>query len=297
VTSPIDRRHFLLAGAGAVAAGLAGCSSSKGTIKVAKAATATTDTSASGPGPFTVLADVFNFFAGIDQRVAVALATSNGDPIHPTGPVSLQIGPLNGPLDPPVQATLHRNGLANPYLLTTHRFASPGTYVVRASYQGQTSDLPIEVVSPSSSAVPLVGRPMIMTATPTTADPGGVNPVCTAQPPCPLHQTSLDTALKRHDRTALLFATPALCQSRFCGPVLDNLVATHQPFADRVTFIHCEIFTDLSGANSTAPVTAYHLEHEPMLLLAGPDGVVRTRLDNAFDRDEATAELTKLVST
>ena len=85
-----------------------------------------------------------------------------------------------------------------------------------------------------------------------------------------------------------MFATPALCQSRFCGPVLDNLVAVHQPFASKVTFIHCEIYTDLSGQTSTAPVLAYHLEHEPMLLLAGPDGVVRERIDDASDSNRAS---------
>jgi hypothetical protein len=278
---PIDRRNFLVAGAGLLAAGAVGlgCSST-----------------ASKPKGFAVLANTFDFITGIDQRVAVALADNTGNPLPLAGPVTIAIGPLNGPLGPAETASLHGDGLANPYLMVRHQFASPGTYTVRASYQGARADLPIQVIDPSATQIPVAGKPMISVPSPTTNAPLGVNPVCTAQPPCPFHQVSLDAALARHRPIALQFATPALCQSRFCGPVLDNLVAVHQPFADRVTFIHCEIFTDLGGQTSTAPVTAYHLEHEPMLLVAGADGVVRDRLDNAVDRGEFTDVLTRLVS-
>jgi hypothetical protein len=70
----------------------------------------------------------------------------------------------------------------------------------------------------------------------------------------------------------------------------------HGPFADKVTFIHNEIYVDLTGQKTTPAVDAYHLEHEPMLLLAGTDGVVRERIDNAFDRKEATDALTRLTT-
>jgi hypothetical protein len=288
----LDRRRFLAggaAGAGLAAFTLAGCSGKSSPTPAG---------SAGGPGggPFTVLPNTFDFFSGISTRVAFALATASGDPIHPTGPVSVQIGPLNGTLGPPQPTVVHADGLANPYLLAFHQFDSPGTYTVRVSYLGKQSDLPIQVIRPSDTPIPLAGKPMISVATPTTANPGGVDPVCTAQPQCPLHTVSLDTALAQHHLIALQFATPALCQSRMCGPTLDNLVAVHQAFADKVTFIHCEIFTDLSGQNSTPPVTAYHLEHEPLLLLAGTDGIVRERIDNAFDRGEATDALTRLTT-
>lgn len=293
---PIGRRRFILAGtagAGLLAAGAAGCSSAAKTIRVNPRGAGT---AVSGqPDAFTVLPDTFDYFAGIDQRIAVALATSAGDPIHPSGPVTIQIGPIDQALGAPVTAAVHGEGLANPYLLAYHHFDAPGTYTLRVSYQGKHSDMPIQVTLASASPIPSAGKAMISVPTPTTANPLGVNPVCTRQPPCPFHAVSLDMALSQHRRVALLFATPALCQSRFCGPVLDNLIATHTPFADQVTFIHCEIYTDLGGQTTTAPVTAYHLEHEPMLLLAGTDGIVVTRVDNAFDRVEASDALGRLV--
>ena len=280
----IGRRQFL-AGDRLFVAGLAGCG------------TASTASGVAGPdrtGPFTVLPDTFDYFAGVTQRLAFALASNSGEPVHPSGPVSVTVGAERGPLAAPQPAILHGEGLANPYLLAYHRFESPGAYRMRVIYQGKQSELPIQVIQTSDTPIPTAGKAMISVPTPTVARPLGVRPICTAQPPCPFHAVSPDAALANHGRIALLFATPALCQSRFCGPTLDNLVAVQRRFAERVTFIHCEIYTDLSGQTATPPVTAYHLEHEPMLLLAGTDGIVAERIDNAFDRAEATDALRRL---
>ncbi len=42
----------------------------------------------------------------------------------------------------------------------------------------------------------------------------------------------------------LLFATPALCVSRVCGPVVDIAEQVKSEVGDDVAFIHMEIFTD-----------------------------------------------------
>jgi hypothetical protein len=287
----LDRRRFLAAGAagaGLAAVALAACSGSASSAKASSGG--------SGTGPFTVLPNTFDFFSGINTRVAFALATNSADTINPTSPVTFQVATLGGAFGPAQSTVLHGTGLANPYLLAFYQFPSAGNYALRVTYQGKQSDLPIQVIRPSDTQIPLAGKAMISVATPTTANPLGVDPVCTAQPQCPFHQVSLDAALAQHQLIALQFATPALCQSRMCGPTLENLVAVHQAFADKVTFIHCEIFTDLSGQKSTPGVDAYHLEHEPMLLLAGKDGIVRERIDNAFDQGEATDALTRLTT-
>ncbi|MFP5378014.1 MAG: hypothetical protein ACLGIO_14690, partial [Acidimicrobiia bacterium] len=140
------------------------------------------------------------------------------------------------------------------------------------------------------------GTAMVAAPSPTTADPLGVDPICTADPPCPLHDVSLDAALGERRPLAVLFATPALCQSRLCGPVLDTLLEQREAFADRVRFLHVEIYTDRTGETLAPTVQAYNLTAEPVLFLAGADGTVRERLDNAFDRVEARAALERLVA-
>jgi hypothetical protein len=274
----IDRRQFLAAGVSLGAAAIiSGCSGG------------------GSPPAFSLLPDTFDFVAGVQQRVAVALADSKGNPITPTAPATLQIGPVGGPLGAPMATTMHDQGVPA-YLLGSYLFPVPGNYTLRVHYRGGSADFTASVISPTSTAVPLVGRPLIDVPTPTAAHPLGVNPICTANPPCPFHTVSLDQAMAEHRMIALQFATPALCQSRLCGPVLQNLVDVHQPFAARVTFIHAEIYTDLSGRTATSPVMAYHLVHEPLLFLAGTDGVVKARIDNGYDRAEATSVLSQLVS-
>jgi hypothetical protein len=178
-----------------------------------------------------------------------------------------------------------------------HRFAKPGFATVGASYEDRTAEAALQVVDPATTMVPFPGKPMIPTPTPTVADARGVNPICTRQPACPLHDVSLDAALAERRPVAVLFATPALCQSRLCGPVLENLLAHRDAFADRVRFVHVEIFKALDrNAPTTEAVQAYHLEQEPFLFLAGADGVVRERLDNAYDRVEARQALERLVA-
>jgi hypothetical protein len=227
--------------------------------------------------------------AGVDQRVTVALIQGDG-PFHAGGPVQLSID------NQPVQATLHTDGISLPYYLIHHTFPQPGIREIEAVVQGKKLTAPIEIVDAAKSQVPVEGRPLVRVPTPTPADPRGVNPVCTRQPACPLHDVSLDAALAEKRPIALLFATPALCQSRLCGPVLDNLLAARDEFGSRVRMLHVEIYTDLQGKTLAPAVQAYHLESEPFLFLAGADGVVRARLDNAYDKVEVRDALGRLVS-
>jgi hypothetical protein len=314
---PIGRRRFLSGASLTLVAGLAACSGGThlaagasgaaggsstgasgapgGSSTEGAAGTPTTGTPTTGKGPFAVLVDTFDFIVGVDQRVAVALADPKGNPITPAQPVTVQIRSGSGPFGPPQPASVHTDGMPA-YVLTSYRFPTAGPYTIRVISGGRHADLAISAIAPSSTPIPFAGKPLLSVPTPTFAAPLGVSPVCTSQPACPFHTVSLDQALGQTRTGGLPFATPALCQSRLCGPVLDNLVAVHQPFATDITFIHCEIYTDLSGQKVTAPVSAYHLEHEPLLFLAGADGIVRERIDNGFDRVEGAAALHRLMT-
>ena len=50
----------------------------------------------------------------------------------------------------------------------------------------------------------------------------------------------------------LLFATPALCQSRVCGPVTDAAEQVKQEFGDRVAFIHQEVYNNNRSTTALA---------------------------------------------
>lgn len=287
--SPLSRREFLLAGAGL--AGLAALGACGDDTDDTAATTGTTGaTEPAGRAGFSLVVSTFTHVAGIDERLTVALLTAER-----TGPVSVD-GPVEIAIDgEPVESTMHTDGTPLPYFLVRHRFDAPGEVEVTATYKGETGTAGVMVSEPGKVKVPFPGTAMISAASPTPANTLGVDPVCTADPACPLHDVSLDAALAERRPLAVLFSTPALCQSRLCGPVLDTLLAQREAFADRVRFLHVEIYSDRTGKTLAPTVKAYNLAAEPVLFLAGGDGIVRERLDNAFDRVEARAALERLV--
>lgn len=283
----LNRREFLLAGAGLALVAACGGDDDDPVAKV-------TDTGGND-ATRSLNAQLVSYVhvAGIDQRIVLGIINDEG-----TGPVPLD-GPVEVTIDgAEVQADVHTgNGTPVPYLLVRHRFEKPGPAVARITFGGRSGEAGIDVQDPASLRFPFPGRPMIATPSPTAAAPLGVDPICTSQPVCPLHDVSLDSALAEKRPLAVLFSTPALCKSRFCGPVLDTLVTQQGEFADRVRFLHVEIYTDRAGKTLAPTVKAYDLPGEPILFLAGADGVVRDRLDNAYDRVEARAALERLVSS
>ena len=85
----------------------------------------------------------------------------------------------------------------------------------------------------------------------------------------------------------LLFATPALCQSRVCGPVVDVAEQVKSERPDDADFIHMEIYNDNDPNKGARPqVHDYDLPTEPWLFVIDSDGKVSTRIEGAFSVDE-----------
>lgn len=278
----LSRRQFLVAGVGLAAATACGREDPDVSVR---------EPSQSAKGQLNLVVASFVHVAGIDQRVTLAFLQGDMSPLRPEETVEVKIDGKQVPTE------LHTEGISLPYLLLRHRFERSGVATVEATYRGQPAKAALEVKDPTATKVPLPGQPMRAVKSPTTAEPLGVDPICTRQPPCPLHEVSIDSALAEKRPLAVLFATPALCESRLCGPVLENLLAQHEALAARVRFVHVEIFpTPERKMPLIQTVQDYGLENEPVLFLAGADGLVRERLDNAFDRAEVRSELEKLVA-
>lgn len=301
MTLRLTRRAFLIGGAGAAGALVsAACSKGNGVINVPAGGSSQLNllvSSGAADGPTAQSISVFE--AGMDQRVAFVLEGQSGALAPAPGSVALQVSPDDKRWGAALPVDVHADtgAAVTAYLTATYRFATPGTYWLRASLQGRSADSPVYVIDPSTAKVPFAGQPMIDTATPTEASHAGVNPLCTRNPPCNLHTQSLDAALQMKMPIALLFATPALCQTATCGPVLDNLLAASTAYNGKIIFIHCEIYTALSrDSPNTAPVLAYHLQSEPVLFLADSHGKVVERIDGLFGKGEVAAALSRLAA-
>ncbi|MBS1870322.1 MAG: hypothetical protein JSS99_11730 [Actinobacteria bacterium] len=142
------------------------------------------------------------------------------------------------------------------------------------------------------SPVPAVGDPAPRVHTPTLASAGGdAATIDTRVPPDRLHGVDLADVLGRRP-VALLFATPALCRSRVCGPVTDEAVQLATVYGDRVAFIHNEVYVDNDPSKGLRPqLRAYGLTSEPWLFTIDRHGRVAARLEGAFGIDEFRAAI------
>lgn len=109
---------------------------------------------------------------------------------------------------------------------------------------------------------------------------------CTREPIDDMHGTSLDDVLGEKP-VALLMATPQLCASRVCGPVVDIAVQLKQEYGDRVEFIHQEVFQENDpNKGLREPLREFGLPTEPWLFTIDRSGTVAARLEGSFGVNE-----------
>jgi hypothetical protein len=141
------------------------------------------------------------------------------------------------------------------------------------------------------SRVPTAGERAIRVHTPTRASVGGnIDEIETRIPPDSMHEVDLADALDKHRPVLLLFSTPALCQSRVCGPVTDVAEEVKADYDDRMDFIHMEVYVGNDIQKGPRPqFRAWHLETEPVAFAIDREGIIAERLEGAFSVRELRA--------
>lgn len=129
---------------------------------------------------------------------------------------------------------------------------------------------------------PDVGDPAPRIHTPTAADVGGeLRKIDTRIPPDDMHDDLADVLGR--EPVVLLFATPQFCQSRVCGPVVDEAEQVKQTDGKGVAFVHMEIYRGNNPKAGVRPqVKAFHLPSEPWLFVIDRHGIIRTRIEGAW---------------
>ena len=286
----LSRRAFLAAGGGMLLAAAAG--------GVATAGGAAALAPMADSKKLSALLLASDLYASPDpQRIAFALAEG---PKYASGPPAKLAYGQGRTLGAPVDTVLHSRGLPKRRGIYTAEVtlpqAGPWAGVVQVKKDGKRQNASLAFQVQDQPTAPVPGTPAPRAASPTVANPLGVDPICTRNPQCPLHQVSLDTVIGAGKPVAVMLATPALCQSRYCGPTLDDLLTLTDQYKDQITFVHVEIYTNLSGNETTPTVQAWGIQTEPWLFGVDATGNVVARLDGAFGHDEQQQLLQKLVS-
>jgi hypothetical protein len=144
---------------------------------------------------------------------------------------------------------------------------------------------------------PAPGDEAPMVHTPTADQVPDISEIDTRVPPSDMHTDDLADVLGKKP-VVLLFATPALCQSRVCGPVVDVAAQVKRDFSDRVAFIHQEIYENNSINDGPRPqVEAYRLPSEPWLFVIDRNGRVSTAIEGPFGVGELEAAVRRVAGT
>ncbi len=137
-------------------------------------------------------------------------------------------------------------------------------------------------------AVPAVGDKAPSVHTDTAEEVGDITEIDTRVPPSTMHKDDLADVLGSKP-AVLQFATPALCQSRVCGPVVDAAEQVKSEFGDRVAFIHQEVYRDNDVNKGLRPqMLAYKLPTEPWLFVIDKQGKITTVFEGPFSTGELT---------
>ena len=303
---PVDRRSFLrtaalLSGGGIMLAAAPTLLSACGGSSSSSSGVISLDPNASSRS----LVGLFNYsgdflVSTIPQRLPFAIATAEGPPAT-DGPATLtvQLHFGDSPVGEPITLERHAEGtpITDYPLVTT--FAETGIWSITTELDGSTSSQSFQVQAPDTVPLLQIGHAMAPVQSPTVDDARGVDPICTHVPPCPLHTRTITQAIAAAAPIALLISTPQFCQTGVCGPVLDMLLELQAEFP-QVQFLHTEVYNDPNNGGDpaakgvTETVSAYGLSFEPSLFIADAGAVIRTRLDNIFDRNELRESLTRV---
>jgi hypothetical protein len=169
-------------------------------------------------------------------------------------------------------------------------FKKPGKYVVLGIFRLDNrlvgAGTTVKVVK--SSDVPNVGDPAPKMDTPTKDSVGGdLSKIDTRDPHDDMHDDNLADVLGKRP-VVLVFATPALCQSRVCGPVVDIAEEVrHKRPSDDTAWIHMEIYNNNQVNDGYRPqFLHYHLPTEPWLFTINRQGKIAARIEGAFSAEE-----------
>ncbi|MEA2486621.1 MAG: hypothetical protein QOF16_275 [Actinomycetota bacterium] len=136
-----------------------------------------------------------------------------------------------------------------------------------------------------STITPAVGSAAPASDSPTMKDAKHLSRITTDPHPDPrFYKTSIADAIARRESFVLVFATPKYCTSQVCGPTL-NLVKRIAPDFPKMTFIHVEVYTNLSKPSALKPAPAavqWRLPSEPWTFVVDAHGKIADRFEGTM---------------
>jgi hypothetical protein len=198
-------------------------------------------------------------------------------------------------------APYYGDNLGEAGVYVTHTtFDAPGKWgaEVNAQQSGQAAQIErigFEVID--HDTIPNVGEPAPRSKNLTLKEVGGdVHKLSSAVDGDDyLHTMTISEAVTSGKPSVILFATPAFCTSRTCGPSHQVVEALAQNYHDQVNFIHIEVYKDFKTFAPADAMLEWHLETEPWLFFVDKNGKIVERFEGGITTREIVPEFLKFI--
>ena len=151
-----------------------------------------------------------------------------------------------------------------------------------------------------AAATPAIGSHAPSSVSKTLADVDGFEQITTDfEPDADFYGTTIAEALDAGEPLLVVFSTPAYCQTATCGPQLGVIKEMKAEYADRMNFIHVEVYDnpheiegDLSRAVISPTVEEWGLPSEPWTFVVDGEGIIRAKFEAFTTREELEEAVT-----
>ena len=249
------------------------------------------------------------------NRFAFALADENNEPIHATDGVSVSLrfffeDELKSEQEAGFTWAIQD---VTGFFIVNVDFDQPGTWRAEATVLRDGSETLVEFPFPvvERGATPIIGDQAPATDNLTLSQGTNILRISTDQEPdLSYYELTIAEALASDRPFVVVFATPAFCATRFCGPVVDNVKEVSPAYAGRVDFIHIEPFEldeegllvtveGPTGGMDRVPVQAvldWNLQTEPWIFIVDGSGMIVNRFEGSASPEELRDAIEALLS-
>ena len=247
---------------------------------------------ASGPDAFAVVASSPGTIGVGEQRILVAVIDRDTEQFLVEGEVeaTATLRDENGsPLGSAPAELVWTIPEVRGLLSFTLDFPEPATYQLTVE-TGEWGELgPVGLVSVADPAVVIPGDSAPRSETRTSAG-HPIDEITSDPDPNPrFYEMSVAEAVSGGP-TVVVFATPAWCESRACGPLLDQVGELSADYPG-LNFVHVEIYEDISvdsieDLEAVPAITEWGLPSEPWVFVTDAAGTVTHAFEGAASDSE-----------
>ncbi len=190
---------------------------------------------------------------------------------------------------------------------TNLAFDQPGEWglgVVATLPDGDSINVGAKLEVKSTSSTPAVGSPAPRSESKTASDADTLTDISTDPRPDPdLYQITIAGALDKEEPLLVTFATPAYCRTATCGPQMNIVKELKDKYADRMNFIHVEVYDNpaeireqgISAARTVPALAEWGLPSEPWTFVVDGDGIVHAKYEGFVDSDELEIAISEVL--